>query len=85
VALLRAANHYYQQIDSAKRELDSRKVPLVEGLEAANEKPRSQRQYAGSDAILNIFLRKKILFIAKFEKQALLAAYLAKPRSGRGI
>jgi len=59
VALLRAANHYYQQVDFAKRELDSRKVPIVEGLEAANEKPCRQQQYAGSGAILNIFLCKK--------------------------
>jgi hypothetical protein len=43
-ALLRAADHYNEQVDPAKGKLDSGKVPLVEWLEAAYEKPSRRRQ-----------------------------------------
>jgi hypothetical protein len=36
---VRAADHNDQNVDLAKRVLDSRQVPVVEGLEAADKEP----------------------------------------------
>jgi hypothetical protein len=49
VALLRAPDHYHKLVYLAKGKPDGRKVPLVEGLEPADEKPGGQQRYPCGD------------------------------------